>query len=171
MKVLFVLLICTLFSFCAFSQTGFFGKLKKPPKPTTPKGIISKTFVTPTDSTFGAIRPTIIPAAFSITSGRISAGAGFGYKNITYTYPTVRPDGTEIPGRFYTNWSINIVGLMGGNIAPTTPAMAASYGLTVGLLNDIVNVGVEFNSRKEEGETKFKLKADLILSYTIVFNN
>lgn len=169
MKILFSFLICTLFCVTVSAQTGFFGKMEKPA--ITPqiqrnldaqRNIIGKTTVTAVDSTFFAVRPTIVPSAFSITSGRVSAGAGFGLKRMTYNYSTQK---------FYTNWSINALGLLGGVIAPTTPQMAASYALTLGLLNDIVNIGVEFNSRKDPDDAKFKLKPDLLLSYTINFNN
>lgn len=163
MKLLFSFLICILFSSMLSAQSGFFGRMKKPEStPQIQRSIISKTRVTDVDSTFGAIRPITIPMAFSIPDNQIMAGAGFGYQNITYNY---------ITGKFYCNWSVNIVGLLGGSVVPTNPAMASSYAVTVGFLNNSINAGVKFNSRKDDNDVEFKLKPNLIVAYYINFNN
>lgn len=165
MKFIKIFTLFLLISIGLNAQHGFFGRLDKFDKSAVTvqsHGIIQKTKITLTDSTFGAIRPILIPVAFSIPDNQIMAGAGFGYQNITYNFAT---------GKYYCNWSINLVGFMGGSVVPTVPSMATSYGITVGFLNNSANVGVKFNSRKDPQDEKFKVKPNAVLAYYVNFNN
>ncbi len=137
---------------------SFFKTLPKPQQATqqpsliAQRNIITPTRVTPTDSTFGALRPLIVAAAYSIPDNHLMAGAGFGYQNLTYNYAT---------GKYTCNFSISAVGFAGGAIAPTTPAQVVSYGVMLGVLNNTVMAGPIVNGKKIQ----------LAVSIGINFNN
>ncbi len=149
--LLFIIAVC--FSVTLNAQS-FFKTLPKPQPPTisAQRNIITPTKVTATDSSFGALRPIVVAAAYSIPDNHLMAGAGFGYQNITYNYATQR---------FYVNYSISAVGFAGGAIAPKTPADVVSYGLMLGVLNNTVMAGPIMNSGKVQ----------LAVSIGINFNN
>lgn len=107
--------------------------------------------VTATDSTFWAVRPLIIPAAFSVPDNHLMAGAAITIQNITYNYAT---------GKSYANVSFALVGFAGGNVVPTKQSDVVSYGAMVFALNNVVGFGAVLNS----GNVNF------VLSYAISLN-
>lgn len=139
---------------CGAHAQSFFKPLPKLQQPiaTAQRNIITKTVVTATDSTYGALRPIFVGAAYSLPDRHLMAGVGFGFQNITYNYTT---------GRSYCNYSISAIGFGGGAIAPTSPDQVVSYGIMLGALNNTVMAGAAINSGK----------VNFVVSIGINFNN
>lgn len=152
-KLLPSFIIMLLFSNTIYSQS-FFKTLPKFKDKTASDArmVVTPTKVTSTDSSYGALRPIYVAAAYSLPDRHLMAGVGFGYQNITYNYLTERS---------YCNFSINAVGFGGGAIAPTNVGQVVSYGLLLGAVNNTVMAGAALNSGK----------VNFVVSIGINFNN
>lgn len=150
-KILLSLTVLILFSCSVFSQKSFFKTLRKPQeRQTTERSIIAK--VSQVDSSYGAIRPLFVAAAYSLPDRHLMSGIGLGYQNITYNYAT---------GKSYCNFSVNAVGFAGGAIAPKNAGEVVSWGLMIGAVNNTVMGGAAINAGK----------VNAVISIGINFNN
>lgn len=151
-KLLLFLIAMILFS-CANAQKSFFKTLPKlQEKQSVERSIITPTKITEGDSTYGALRPILVAAAYSLPDRHLMSGVGFGYQNITYNYAT---------GRSYCNFSLSAIGFAGGAIAPKNAGEVVSYGLMLGAVNNTVMAGAAMNAGK----------VNFVLSIGINFNN
>lgn len=92
--------------------------------------------VSSTDSIFNVIRPIANIAAYGEPGNFLLAGIGAGYQHLDYNYAS----------QIYTcKWSINLIGWAGGSIAPSNPSSIASIGATLGLDNNLIQVGPAYN--------------------------
>ncbi len=104
------------------------------------------------DSTMNAFRPIANLAAYAEPGHILMAGAGFGLQHLKWDASTQK---------WYCEWSVSAMGWAGGSVAPATPAQIVSYGVMVGLFNNMVMVGPAINSGKLQA----------VVSLGISFNN
>ena len=117
-------------------------------------GFRSNAVVTLTDSTFTAFRPIANIAAYGEPGNFLLAGIGAGFQHLRYTYATQT---------YNCLWSINAIAWAGGSVAPNSPSSIASFGLMLGLDNNLINFGPGYNP----GTKQFFLA----VSVGINFNN
>ncbi len=91
------------------------------------------------DSTMDAIRPIASLAAYGETGNILMAGAGVSYQHLKWLTSTQK---------WNCQWSISALGWAGGSVAPNTPVTAMTYGLMVGVLNNLIMVGPAINNNK-----------------------
>ncbi len=152
MKSLFFAIVLVLLSTAIYSQSFFKTLPKLEPKQNVNRSIITPTKITLTDSSYGALRPILVAAAYSLPDRHLMSGIGFGYQNITYNYASERS---------YCNFSINAVGFAGGAIAPQNAGEVVSFGVMLGVLNNTVMGGTCVNNGKFQA----------VVSIGINFNN
>lgn len=87
-------------------------------------------------SPINAWRPIANIAAYGEPGNLLMAGAGYGLQHLSYN---------TITAKWVCIWSINAIGWAGGSVAPSTPASIASFGLTLGLDNNLIQVGPAYN--------------------------
>lgn len=95
--------------------------------------------MTPSPTTENAFRPITNVAAYAEPGNILMAGAGISYQHLKYDAPTQK---------WTCVWSVSAMGWAGGSVAPSTPAQAVSYGIMVGMLNNLIMVGPALNGNK-----------------------
>jgi hypothetical protein len=134
MKIKLLFLAVTLLFVSTLSAQSFFGRIPKPER----SNLFGLT-ATSTDSVINAIRPITNIAAYSLPGNILMAGAGVSYQHLTYNYTTQS---------WYCNYSVSAMGWAGGSVAPTNQAEIVSYGIMVGLFNNLVMIGPALNGNK-----------------------
>jgi hypothetical protein len=92
--------------------------------------------VSATDSIFNAFRPIANIAAYGEPGNFLLAGVGGGYQHLDYNY---------VSQTYTCKWSVNIIAWAGGSVAPSTPSSIASIGATLGLDNNLIEIGPAYN--------------------------
>jgi hypothetical protein len=139
MKILYFVLLLLATHSC--TGQSFFETLPKAQAPAFAGNRFYKMAVpTPVvDSTMNAIRPLANIVAYGEPGNILMAGAGVSYQHLKWIPSTQK---------WYCEWSVAAMGWAGGSVAPSTPAQAVSYGLMVGILNNLIMVGPALNGNK-----------------------
>ena len=75
-------------------------------------------------------------AGYNITTKQLMAGIGYGIQWLHFD---------EATGKFYTDFSVQAVGWVNGSTPPTlNPPNFASFGITVGFLNQLIQAGAAY---------------------------
>jgi hypothetical protein len=127
-KLLFILLMAV--SLNSFSQNAF----KRMSPPEKRYGI---SYGDASQPIISAWRFTDQTAGFMYPQNLVVTGLGFGYERSHWV------DSTQ---RYYVNYSISGVVYAGGNVRPTlTPNNIISIGLSIGVLNNLINLSPCWN--------------------------
>ena|ERR1700730_17382221 len=94
------------------------------------------------DSLMNAFRVITNLAAYTVPGNILMAGAGISYQHLKWT-PAVQ--------KWYCVWSVSAMGWAGGSVAPATPAQIVSYGVMLGLFNNLLMIGPALNGNKIGG--------------------
>ena len=131
MKKQFQMLAALLIAFTIFTiQASAQSPFKRLPKPNTYS--LSATTVNPTITAFRFTPMT----GYNLSTNQIMAGIGYGPQWMHFV------DSTQ---KYYTTFSVQLVGWVNGNTAPTlNPPNFASVGLTIGLFNQLIQVGAAY---------------------------
>ena len=98
-------------------------------------------------------------AGYNVSTKQLQAGLGYGIQWLHFV------DSTQ---KYYTDFSINAVGWVNGNTAPSlTPPNFASFGITVGVLNQLIQGGVAYTPATAATKGNF----GLIVNLAIPLNN
>lgn len=87
------------------------------------------------DSILRAIRP-VVAAAYAYPGNFLMTGAGAGYKHLKWDYPTQK---------WYSVWSVNGILWAAGTTAPGPQIPAFAFGPTLGLANDVIQMGAAYD--------------------------
>ena len=161
MKKQFQMLAALLIAFTIFSiQTNAqllkaspFKPLPKPNKVSLISGAIAVT-----NPTITAFRFTPM-AGYNITTQQLQAGIGYGIQWMHFV------DSTQ---KYYTSFSINAVGWVNGSTTPSLdPPNFVSYGLTLGVLNQLVQFGAAYTP----GTSGTNGGIGFIINFAVPLNN
>lgn len=98
-------------------------------------------------------------AGYNVSTKQLQAGIGYGIQWLRFI------DSTQ---KYYSDFSINAVGWVNGSTAPSlNPPNFASFGITVGVLNQLIQGGLAYTPATPD--TKGKL--GLIVNLAIPLNN
>jgi hypothetical protein len=135
MKIVFCILLIVFSG--RLSAQSFFHVV---PKINEPRAYGYERVVAPTvDSTMNAFRPLANIAAYAEPGNILMAGAGISYQHLKWIATTQK---------WNCVWSLSGMAWAGGSVAPSTPAQAVSFGLMVGILNNLIMVGPALNGNK-----------------------
>jgi hypothetical protein len=147
---LFILSFAVLFATTTSAQSAF-KPLAKPVK--------SSMF------TMAASNPTITAwrftpmAGYNISTQQLQAGIGYGIQWLHFV------DSTQ---KYYTDFSIQAVGWVNGNTTPSLyPPNFASFGITVGAINQLIQIGAAYTPPNYGN----KGNVGLIVNFAIPLNN
>jgi hypothetical protein len=152
MKYLLILLL--LISNACFSQNFFAPIPKLALKPVTMH------LVSTNPATLNAWRPIASIAAYGEPGNILMAGAG-----ISYQHEQFDPNSQK----WLTVWSVSGMAWAGGSVAPKTPSDIMSYGIMLGLDNNLLLIGPAINFGKSS--STFADKLMLVVSIGISLNN
>ena|SRR6185312_749819 len=149
-RLLFLLLIAVSFSATAQIKGSPFRPIEKP------ANLYSLTTNGVKDFTAWRFTPM---AGYNVSTKQLQAGLGYGIQWLHFV------DSTQ---KYYTDFSINAVGWVNGNTAPSlTPPNFASFGITVGVLNQLIQGGVAYTPATAATKGNF----GLIVNLAIPLNN
>jgi hypothetical protein len=153
MKQLLILAIATIFAFTVNAQVKS-SPFKPLPKPSNlysvPMGATAK------DITAWRFTPM---AGYNVSTKQLQAGIGYGIQWLHFV------DSTQ---KYYTDFSVNLVGWVNGTTAPSlNPPNFASFGVTVGILNQLIEAGAAYTPATPET----KSSVGLIVNLAIPLNN
>jgi hypothetical protein len=98
-------------------------------------------------------------SGYNVTTKQLQAGLGYGIQWLHFV------DSTQ---KYYTDFSINLVGWVNGTTAPTlSPPNFASFGATVGIVNQLIQVGWAYTP----ATPNTKGRGGLIVDLAIPLNN
>jgi len=131
-KLLFYVIVLLLFG-CSARAQSFFKPLDPLQVPRLYRNAAGR------DSFLNAIRPITNIAAYAEPGNILMAGAGVSYQHLKWDF---------VNGRWNCIWSVSAMGWAGGSVAPQTAAQVASYGVMLGLFNNLLMVGPALNGDK-----------------------
>lgn len=98
-------------------------------------------------------------AGYNVSTKQLQAGIGYGIQWLHFV------DSTQ---KYYTDFSINGVGWVNGSTAPSlNPPNFASFGITIGILNQLIQAGAAYTPATADT----KGKVGLIVNLAIPLNN
>jgi hypothetical protein len=98
-------------------------------------------------------------AGYNVSTKQLQAGIGYGIQWLHFV------DSTQ---KYYTDFSVNLVGWVNGTTAPSlNPPNFASFGVTVGILNQLIEAGAAYTPATPET----KSSVGLIVNLAIPLNN
>jgi len=148
-----ILLLAIIFSFAANAQIKS-SPFRSIPKPAMKASLYGVTV----NSTITAWRFTPM-AGYNITTKQVMAGIAYGIQWL-HVDPTTQ--------RYYTDFSIQAVGWVNGSTPPTlAPPNFASFGVTLGLLNQLIQIGGAYTP----ATALTKSQIGLVVNLGITFNN
>lgn len=90
------------------------------------------------EATMNSIRPVANVAAFTVPGAILMTGAGISYQHLKYIDST---------SKWYCVWSISAMGWAGTQVISSTGQYATiSYGISLGLLNNLIMIGPALNN-------------------------
>lgn len=137
MKILFLALF--LISIRVHGQTFFKPVPKVLEFRSAPRNPFVRTVASPVDSSLKVFRPITNIAAYGEPGHILMAGAGVSYQHLHWDIASAK---------WHCQWSVSGMMWAGGSVAPKTPADAISYGVMLGLLNNLIMVGPALNGNK-----------------------
>lgn len=158
LKKLSLLFFTVVFAFAVNAQSVKSNPFKPLPKPVANRMATFNAAPTTSNATITAWRFT--PAAgYNVTTKQIMAGLGYGIQWMHFV------DSTQ---KYYTTFSIQGIGWVNGTTTPTLyPPSFASFGLSVGFLNQLIMAGFAYTP----GTSDTKGKIGLVVNFAVPLNN